>query len=83
MAQEPNINESQEIKQHIETERGQLQQSLNELEYRIRRAVDWRAQFDRSPWMFLGTAFGAGLLLGLMTGGRSEPRLMRRCYCEE
>ena len=83
MAQESNINQSQEIKQHIETERGQLQQSLKELEYRIRRVVDWRAQFDRNPWMFLGTAFGAGLLLGLASGRRPEPRLMRRCYCED
>ncbi len=57
-----------DIKREIERARGRLGADLNQLEYRVRSALDWRSQFDRNPWAFVGGAFGAALLLGWMTG---------------
>jgi hypothetical protein len=87
MAEESNMNQPAEIKQHIEAERGQLHQSLNELEYRVRRATDWRAQFEKRPSAFVGAALCAGFFLGIITKGNGSresrvPGNYRRCYCE-
>jgi len=52
---------------HIESQRNELGRNLNELETRVRRTTDWRAQFDRNPMLMMGVALGGGLLLGTMT----------------
>ena len=65
MAQTPD-----EIKSEIEQARSRLGQDLNELQYRVRRTTDWRSQFDRHPWAFLGAAFGGAMALAMMIGGR-------------
>jgi len=59
-----------EIMNHIESQRDQLGRNLNELEARVRRTTDWRAQVDRNPMLAMGLALGGGLLLGSMVGGR-------------
>jgi hypothetical protein len=58
-----------EIKREIEARRGELAQSINELEYRVKDTIDFNQQFRRHTAAFLGAAFAGGLLLGLMTGG--------------
>ena len=63
-----------EIRQHIEARRGRLAQDINELEYRVRQTVDFKEQFRRHTGAILGSAFGAGLLFGLLTGGNSRER---------
>ncbi len=55
-----------EIELEIEQARSRLGRNLNELEYRVKREFDWRVQFDRNPWKFLGTAFGVAFLLGIL-----------------
>jgi len=52
---------------HIESQRNELGRNLNELETRVRRTTDWRAQFDRNPMLMMGVALGGGLLLGTIT----------------
>src|SRR5690349_17479983 len=59
-----------EIMNHIESQRDQLGRNLNELEARVKRTTDWRAQVDRNPMVAMGLALGGGLLLGSMVGGR-------------
>ena len=59
-----------EIKQEVEQVRARLGQDLNRLEYQVKRTFDWRTQFDRNPWAFVGTAFGVAFLVGLMIGRR-------------
>jgi len=61
-----------QIMNHIESQRNQLGRNLNELEDRVRRTTDWRAQFDRNPMLMMGVALGGGLLLGTMVGGSSR-----------
>jgi len=58
-----------EIMNHIEAQRNELGRNLNELESRVRRTTDWRAQFDRNPMLMMGVALGGGLLLGTIVGG--------------
>ena len=55
-----------EIEADIERARSRLGQNLNELEYRVKSEFDWRTQFARRPWTFLGTAFGISFLIGWM-----------------
>ena len=53
-----------EIELEIERARGRLAEDLNALEHRVRSELDWRVHFNRHPYAFVGTAFGAALLLG-------------------
>jgi hypothetical protein len=65
--------ETDALKHHIEETRTQLGADLDELEGRVRRAADWRAQFKRHAAALLAAAFGGGLLLSFLTG-RSHTR---------
>lgn len=56
-----------EIKKEIEQARSRISADLNQLEYRVKGALDWRTQFDRRPWAFVGGAFGAAFLIGWLT----------------
>jgi hypothetical protein len=60
-----------EIRSHIEHTRYRLGQDLNALEYSVRREMDWRVQFDRHPWAFVGGAFLAAFLAAQLTSTRS------------
>jgi len=60
-----------DIRHEVEQARARLGQDLNQLEYRVRSQVNWRHQFDRHPWAFVGTAFGVAMLVGMMTGSKS------------
>jgi hypothetical protein len=61
-----------EIKHEVEQARARLGQDLNQLEFQVRREFDWRVQFDRRPWLFLGVAFGAAFLVGMATIPRAR-----------
>ena len=58
-----------QIKNEVEAARGRLAQDLNLLEYRVKADLDWRAQFNRRPWLFLGAAFAGSLVLSLLIFG--------------
>jgi hypothetical protein len=59
------------LEQHLQDERRALRSNLEELEDRVRSAVDWRRQFRSNMAAFLGLALGGGLLIGLMTARRT------------
>jgi hypothetical protein len=63
---------SDEIIDHIESQRDQLGRNLEELETRVKRTTDWKAHFEENPALMLGIALGGGLLLGALVGGKSE-----------
>jgi len=58
--------ESDQIKRHIDEKRDQLGAHINELEYRVKSATDWRAQVQKQPAKAMAVAFGGGLLLALL-----------------
>ncbi len=58
-----------DIKREVEQARARLGQDLNELEYRVRTEFDWRVQFARYPWVFIGAAFVGAMLVGMALTG--------------
>jgi len=62
------------IEQHIELTRYQLGNNLHELEDKVKQAADWRTYYERNPMMMMGLAFGGGVMLASMLGGKRERR---------
>ncbi len=54
-----------EIETHIAEKRAELGRDLEEIEKRVRVAVDWRQQVREHPNAALAIGFGVGMLLGL------------------
>lgn len=64
-----------QIERHIERQRDELRGNMIELRHRATEAVNWRAQVDARPMTMLGIAFGGGVLLSILLGGRqAAPR---------
>jgi hypothetical protein len=62
MAEEPDPQQLDDVKRHIDSTRLQLGEDLRELESRARRVVDWRTYFDKNPMTMLALAFAVGLV---------------------
>jgi len=63
-----------QIEAHIEDTRADLGSNLYELERKVKSVTDWRQYYQRDPKMLLGAAFGGGILLATMVGGRGRRR---------
>lgn len=61
-----------QIEAHIEYTRGELGANLKELEQKFQTATDWKRHFQNNPMAMLGVAFGGGILLASMLGGRKS-----------
>jgi hypothetical protein len=61
---------TEQIETHIENKREDLKSNLQELEGRVKSAIDWRHYFKQNAAMMLAAAFGGGLLLSAMTRTR-------------
>jgi hypothetical protein len=66
---------SDQIEQHIQGQRNELGEHIGELQERVKRAIDWRAQFQERPMTMIGVAFGGGALLSALL--RNKPRRHR------
>jgi len=65
---------SDQIEQEIREKRDQLSDNFGELEQKLKRAVDWRAQFQQRPGTLLAVAFGGGALLSTLFAPRHTQR---------
>ena len=63
-----------QIKGHIEDTREDLGSNLQELEKKVKSVTDWKQHFQTNPMTMLGVAFGGGILLATMLGGRKNRR---------
>ncbi len=63
-----------QIEAHIENTRADLGSNLHELEQKVKSATDWKQHFQTNPMTMLGVAFGGGILLATMMGGRKSRR---------
>jgi hypothetical protein len=62
---------SDQIERHIQETRNDLDDNFNELGDKVKKTVDWRAQFEERPGTMLGLAFGGGIILSaLLSSGR-------------
>ena len=62
---------TERIEGEIDRERAVLRANLVELENRVKSAVDWRRYFESDPPLWIGVAFGTGLLLALAASRRA------------
>lgn len=56
-----------QIEREIREERSDLDRNLRALEHKTREITDWRSHHRNHPGLFVGLAFGAGMVLGLAT----------------
>jgi hypothetical protein len=61
-----------QIENQIENKREDLKSNLQELETRVKTATDWRHYFAEHTGAMIAVAFGGGVLLATMVGGRSN-----------
>jgi hypothetical protein len=61
-----------QIENQIESKREDLKSNLQELETRVKTATDWRHYFAEHTGTMIAAAFGGGVLLATMVGGRSN-----------
>jgi hypothetical protein len=61
-----------QIEREIREERSDLDRNLRTLEDKTREMTDWRTHHRNHPGVFLGLAFGAGMVLGLTTVPRAR-----------
>ena len=61
-----------QIENQIESKRDDLKSNLQELETRVKTATDWRHYFTEHTGTMIAAAFGGGVLLATMLGGRSN-----------
>jgi hypothetical protein len=66
------VERSDQIKEHLNRTRGDLQKNVNELQDKVKGAFDWRAQFQERPLMMLGLALGGGMLAAALVTRRRE-----------
>jgi hypothetical protein len=67
-----------QIESYIENKREDLGSNLAELESKVKSITDWREQFRSNPMTMVGVAFGGGVLLASMLGGKSRHRSSSR-----
>jgi hypothetical protein len=69
-----------QIEAHIEDTRADLGSNLHELERKVKSVTDWKQHFQTNPMTLLGVAFGGGILLATMLGGRKSGRRGERGF---
>ena len=63
-----------QIEAHIEDTRADLGDNLRELEQKVKSATDWKHHYRNNPMTMVGIAFGGGIMLAAMLGGRKHRR---------
>jgi hypothetical protein len=61
-----------QIERDIQRQRSELNDNIQSLRRKAARATDWRCQFEERPLMMMGLAFGGGVLLSTILGGRAR-----------
>jgi ElaB/YqjD/DUF883 family membrane-anchored ribosome-binding protein len=73
-APEPAERSSEDLRQEIEAKKEAIAETINRLDQRVKRAIDWRAQVGDHPYLALGLAVGVGCLLVGIFKSKSSPR---------
>ena len=61
-----------QIEAYIENKREDLGSNLQGLAQKVNSVADWKQHFRTHPMAMLGVAFGGGILLAAMLGGRKN-----------
>jgi hypothetical protein len=75
----PDFDDPEEARAHIDATRARMSETIDEIEgvlvrkkEEIQHRLDFVAPIRNNPWQSMGIALGAGLILGLLTGGSDE-----------
>jgi hypothetical protein len=74
--------DTREIEREIRAERAELDRNLRELQRQTRDLADWRTHYRNHAGVFLATAVGGGLLLGLLSVPRRSRTGVSRPHVE-
>ncbi len=61
---------SDQIQEHIQKTKLDLNENINELQQKVKSTMDWRAQFEEHPLTMMGLALGAGVVLSVLLPAR-------------
>jgi len=75
MAQRPS-----EIKAHIQAEGESLRENLEEIQSRVKSALDWKVWYRNNTAIALGGAAAGGLLVSMLLTKSHKPELTDRDY---
>lgn len=67
-----------QIEDHIQRTRDALCSNLNELQHKVKSVADWQQHVRSSPGTSLALAFGGGIVLAAILGGRSKRSAKQR-----
>ncbi|MEO6726230.1 MAG: hypothetical protein ABIU20_08915 [Blastocatellia bacterium] len=65
---------SEDLRQEIKDKKEAIAETLNRLDQRVHRAIDWRAQVGDHPYLALGLAVSVGCLFSGIFNSTSSPR---------
>ena len=69
-----------QIEALIENTRADLGSNLQELEQKVKSVTDWKQHFQTNPMTLLGVAFGGGIIVAALLGGRKNRHGDRGSY---
>ena len=61
---------SDQIQEHIQKTKLDLNENINELQQKVKSTMDWRTQFEEHPLTMMGLALGAGVVLSALLPAR-------------
>jgi translation elongation factor EF-1beta len=67
-------DESDALKQHIDETRAELDKNIDQLQENVKRAFDWRVQFEEHTLTMVAIAFGIGVLASVIGPSRRRRR---------
>jgi len=73
-APEPAERSTEVLRREIEVQKEAIAETLNRLDQRVQRAIDWRAQVGDHPYLALGLAVGVGCLFAGIFKSKPSPR---------
>jgi len=71
---EPAERSTEDLRQEIKDKKEAIAETLNRLDQRVQRAIDWRAQVGDHPYLALGLAVGVGCLFAGIFKSKPSPR---------
>jgi ElaB/YqjD/DUF883 family membrane-anchored ribosome-binding protein len=74
LSPEPAERSAEDLRQEIKDKKEAITETLNRLDRRVQRAIDWRAQVGNHPYLALGLAVGVGYLFAGIFKSKPSPR---------